>query len=281
MNRPYVLHDAGCPLCALFSDRTSRTAYPLPGLRAQLTATGDRAGTMKGVATLTAVTDPAPTRSERGEQTRATIAAAAQELFLERGYDKTTMRAVAERAGVSLGNAYYYFGSKEHLVQAFYDRVQVEHAAAAEAALAGASGFADRLRGVLDAWVEVAEPMHEFAGQFFKVAADPVSPLSPFSDESRPAREASTDLYRRVVDGADLKVPASLRAELPELLWLLQMGVVLYWVHDGSEDRRRTRALVRQAVPLVDKLVRLTRLPGVRGVVGEVVELTRSLRSEP
>jgi len=40
------------------------------------------------------------------------------------------MRAIAERAGVALGNAYYYFGSKEHLIQAFYDRTHVEHLAA-------------------------------------------------------------------------------------------------------------------------------------------------------
>jgi len=105
----------------------------------------------EGVATLTTVTDSAnrsdpANRSDRGEQTRAAIAAAAQELFLERGYDKTTMRAVADRAGVSIGNAYYYFASKEHLVQAFYDHIQVEHAAAAHEALAASEKFADRLR---------------------------------------------------------------------------------------------------------------------------------------
>ena len=221
--------------------------------------------------------DPA-NRSDRGEQTRAAIAAAAQELFLERGYDKTTMRAVADRAGVSIGNAYYYFASKEHLVQAFYDQVQVEHAAAAQDSLARSEKFADRLRDVLTSWVDVAEPFHGFAGKFFKVAAEPTSPLSPFSTESRAAREASIDLFRRVVDGSDLKVPAPIRAELPELLWLLQMGVVLFWVHDSSAGQKRTRALVRQVVPLVDKLVRMSRLPGMRGVVGDVVELIRSVR---
>ncbi len=235
------------------------------------------------MATLTTVTEPAhrsdpANRSDRGEQTRAAIAAAAQELFLERGYDKTTMRAVADRAGVSLGNAYYYFASKEHLVQAFYDQVQVEHAAAAQDSLARSEKFADRLRDVLTSWVDVAEPFHGFAGKFFKVAAEPTSPLSPFSTESRGAREASIGLFRRVVDGSDLKVPAPIRAELPELLWLLQMGVVLFWVHDSSADQKRTRALVRQVVPLVDKLVRLSRLPGMRGVVADVVELIRSVR---
>jgi AcrR family transcriptional regulator len=221
--------------------------------------------------------DPA-NRSDRGEQTRSAIAAAAQELFLERGYDKTTMRAVADRAGVSIGNAYYYFASKEHLVQAFFHQILVEHAAAAHDSLARSEKFADRLRGALTTWVDVAAPFHGFAGKFFKVAAEPTSPLSPFSTESRGAREASIDLFRRVVDGSDLKVPAAIRAELPELLWLLQMGVVLFWVHDSSDGQRRTRALVRQVVPLVDKLVRLSRLPGMRGVVGDVVELIRSVR---
>ena len=235
------------------------------------------------MATLTTVTDSAhrsdpANRSDRGEQTRAAIAVAAQELFLERGYDKTTMRAVADRAGVSIGNAYYYFASKEHLVQAFYDQIQVEHAAAAQESLAGTEKFGDRLGVVLSSWVDVAEPFHGFAGKFFKVAAEPTSPLSPFSSESRGAREASITLFRRVVDGSDLKVPAAIRAELPELLWLLQMGVVLFWVHDSSAGQKRTRALVRQVVPLVDKLVRLSRLPGMRGVVGDVVELIRSVR---
>jgi AcrR family transcriptional regulator len=216
--------------------------------------------------------------SDRGEQTRAAIAEAAQELFLERGYDKTTMRAVADRAGVSIGNAYYYFGSKEHLVQAFYDQLQVAHAAAAQESLAASDRFADRLRDVLTSWVDVAEPFHGFAGKFFKVAAEPSSPLSPFSSESRGARETSIDLFRRVVEGSDVKVPAPVRAELPELLWILQMGIVLFWVHDSSPGQQRTRALVRQVVPLVDKLVRLSRLPGMRSVVADVVELIRSVR---
>ena len=116
--------------------------------------------------------------------------------------------------------------------------MQVEHAAAAAAVLAREKDFEPRLRGVLEAWLDVAAPNHEFAGQFFKNAADPDSPLSPFSDESAPAREASTELYRRVVEGADLKLAPALRRELPGLLWLLQMGVVLFWVHDRSRPTR-------------------------------------------
>jgi AcrR family transcriptional regulator len=227
------------------------------------------------VITLAGVTDGA---TAKGEQTRELILATALRLFREQGYGKTTMRAIANEAGVSVGNAYYYYGSKDHLMQAYYDLLQEQHRDAVEPVLAGEKAFVPRLSGVLRAWLEVAAPYHEFAGTFFKTAADPRSPLSPFSDESRPARNASVEIFRRVVDGSDLKLPADLKAELPELLWLLQMGIVLFWVHDRSEELRRTRTLIDRAVPLVDRLLRLTRIPGVRGVTNDLVGLIRSVR---
>ena len=72
----------------------------------------------------------------KGARTRTAIIDAALQLFRERGYEATTMRAIAAEADVSLGNAYYYFKSKEHLIQAFYDRTQLEHAEAAAPLLA-------------------------------------------------------------------------------------------------------------------------------------------------
>lgn len=226
--------------------------------------------------TLTGVTDSA---TAKGEQTRELILSTALRLFREQGYGKTTMRAIANEAGVSVGNAYYYYGSKDHLMQAYYDLLQDQHREVVEPILAAEKAFVPRLAGVLRAWLDVAAPYHEFAGTFFKTAADPRSPLSPFSDESRPARDASIDVFRRVIDGSDLKLPGDLKSELPELLWLLQMGVVLFWVHDRTDDVRRTRALVDRAVPLVDRLLRLTRIPGVRGVTNDVVALIRSIRT--
>ena len=214
----------------------------------------------------------------KAEQTRATIVTAAMRLFRTAGYDKATMRAIAAEAGVSVGNAYYYFGSKEHLVQAFYDQLQEEHAAAVVEVLGTEKSFAARLSGVLLAWLEVAEPHHAFAGQFFKNAADPTSPLSPFSEESASARAASVAIFADLLAGSDAKVTPALRGELPELLWLLHMGLVLFWVYDASPGQARTRMLVRRVVPIVDKLVRLSRLPVVRGVVDDVVSLMDELR---
>lgn len=217
--------------------------------------------------------------SARGEQTRALIVDTALSLFREQGYEATTMRGIATAAGVSVGNAYYYFPSKQHLVQAYYQQSQSLHDAAAQPVLDGEAGFEARLHGVLRARLDTMQSEKAFAVSFFRYAADPQSPLSPFSDESGPAREMSVSLYQEVVAGAvDLKVPAELREELPSLLWLYQMGVVLFWVHDRSTGAERTYALVDRTVPLVVRLVGLARYRLLRGLVTDLLDLVRDLR---
>ncbi|MEV6596868.1 TetR family transcriptional regulator [Actinoplanes sp. NPDC051346] len=219
-------------------------------------------------------------RRARGEQTRQLILETALRLFRERGYTETTMRAIAKEAGVAVGNAYYYFDSKEHLIQGFYDHNQAAHRAAVGPVLAREKDFAARLRGVLHAGVDVNDPYHSFAATFFKTAAEPSSPLSPFSRESSPAREAAIAIFRDVVEGSTAKLDPELRKDLPELLWLGWMGVVLFWVYDRSPDRRRTRRLIDGVVPLIDRLVSLSRLRVLRPALRQVLGLIDTIRDD-
>ncbi|MER7005952.1 TetR family transcriptional regulator [Dactylosporangium sp. NPDC000555] len=216
--------------------------------------------------------------SERGEQTKRLIVDTAVRLFRDQGYDKTTMRGIAQAAGLSVGNAYYYFPSKDHLVQEFYATVQVDAAAACAARLARPGPFDERLRVAFGAMVETTAPYHAFAGKFIKTAVEPGSPLSPFSTESAPARERSIGILRDVVEGSTTKIDPELRADLPELLWLCQMGITLYWVHDTSPGQEKTALLVDRAVPLIDRLVSLARMPGLRSLNREALKLYRMLR---
>jgi AcrR family transcriptional regulator len=216
-----------------------------------------------------------PTKSE---QTRDLIAKTALRLFRERGYEATTMRAIATEAGVSVGNAYYYFASKEELMQLYYEHSQEDHTEACVGVLARERDFRARLLGVLRARIDTLQPYREFAGKFFKYAAEPSSPLSPFSSESAPVRDAAIKVYREVVDGSTLKTDAEIRADLPELLWLYSMGVILHWVYDSSPDAEKTYRLIERTVPLIDRLVGLARLPGMRGIVREALSTYRELR---
>jgi AcrR family transcriptional regulator len=64
------------------------------------------------------VTTGALPREERRRRTEAAILDAARELFAEVGYDRTTIRAVAGRAGVDPALVMQRFGSKEGLFAA-------------------------------------------------------------------------------------------------------------------------------------------------------------------
>lgn len=224
---------------------------------------------------------PPPVSGDAGSKSRRTreqIVRAALELFREHGYERTTMRAIAERAEVSVGNAYYYFKSKEELVQQFYDQLADDHLAAAADVLAASTELGARLRGTLLAWIAVAQPYHALAGRFFAAAAQPGNPLSPFSAESHAPREAEIALYREVVDGSSARVAGELAADLPELLWFYHLGIVLFWVYDDSPGLRRTRALVDRTVPMVERLCRLSRLRLLRPLAAQVPQLLAELR---
>ena len=223
------------------------------------------------------VADPAFT--PRAQQTRGAIIEAALELFRSRGYEATTIRAIAERAGVSTGNAYYYFGSKEELIQEFYARSHAEHLAASRAALDHERDFTARLRGTLRALIDVQAPYHAFAATFYKHAAEPSSPLSPFSNRSSPTREAAIGLYREVIDGSNVRVGADLADRLPELLWLASMGIILYWVHDTSPGCAKTYRLIDAAVPVIGRLVAASRIPVLRATLRDVTAIIDDLRS--
>src|SRR5499427_8238497 len=116
---------------------------------------------------MSSVSTHKPNKTPKGEQTRELILNSALDLLADHGYEKTTMRAIAKRAGVSLGNAYHYFGSKEHLIQAFYHRTHEAHLTATGAALAKETTLKARLLAVMKLKIDTLEPYHEFAGVLF------------------------------------------------------------------------------------------------------------------
>lgn len=61
---------------------------------------------------------PEEPTSPKGERTRQAIEEAACALFLQNGYHGTSMRQIADQAGLSLGGIYNHFSGKEDIFQA-------------------------------------------------------------------------------------------------------------------------------------------------------------------
>lgn len=204
------------------------------------------------------MTLPTPSKAEA---TRARILQVALARFREKGFDATTMRDIAQAAGMSLGATYYHFDSKEALVMAFYEESQEALQDRIPEAMATHKDLASRIRVVLELRFEQFGPYRAMLGALFRNAADPQHPLSPFSPQTRPIRDLAIAHFEEAVRGGDVKVPKDLQAHLPRLLWMYQMGLILFWIHDRSEGQARTRALLDKSLPLIVSALKLSRLP--------------------
>jgi len=218
-------------------------------------------------------------KTRRGEASRAVILSAALDLFQERGYEATTMRAIAERAGVSLGGSYHYFPSKEHLVLEFYRHTHELHLAAITPLLAREKDLTARLRGTVRAVVVTCEPFHAVAGSIFSTVANPASPLNPFGGAARPLRDEVVALYAEVVNGSDARIAADIAEMLPLTLWLYQMAILYFWIFDRSPGRLRTLEVIDETSELIVRLLSLANLPLLRGSRKRVLALIREIVS--
>ncbi|MFT4213234.1 MAG: helix-turn-helix domain-containing protein [Microbacterium sp.] len=152
---------------------------------------------------------------------RQTIAEAACELFLERGYERTTAADIATRAGVSRSSFFNYFDSKAEVLWGGFD----ERADAAVAALAAGAEVAIAVRGIVTG----------FAPDSLALAitnADAMGIAASLEDERalRQARLARAIADRMVAGGAT-RLSAEVRAAGSAAAVL---AAVWAWAHAGS-----------------------------------------------
>ena len=168
------------------------------------------------------------------EETRRQILDTALALFRERGFEETTIRDIASRAGLSLGAAYYYFNSKEAIVGAYYDYVQQEHLARSREAFAAAADLRERLRAALHTKIDIMQDDRRLLRALFRYGGDPDHPLSWFGPATREQRQLSIDVFEEALAGE--RLPDDVREAAPTLLWTLHMGILLFFLYDDSPD---------------------------------------------
>jgi AcrR family transcriptional regulator len=210
----------------------------------------------------------------KSEETRARILEAALTTFRERGFERATMREIAQAAQVATGAAYYYFDSKEAIVMAFYRRAQEELRPEVERALETSRTFEARVRAIVAGKLRYFGPNRALLGAL-SAHADPAHPLSPFSEETRAVREEDIAGFARAVEDLKVRLPKQIAPYLPRLLWLYQMGIILFWVYDSSPGQRRTEALLDKTLKMMTLTVKLAALPFLRPMhrlAGELLE---------
>lgn len=172
-------------------------------------------------------------------------------LFASAGFEKTTMRDIAKKAGVAPGTIYYYFDSKESLIQEYYQQLHVDHEKLLEGFFDIEKSFEKRLHHVVTSKIQIALPHQDMARALYRVAGHPDSSLSPFSEGSKELRLKSLALFEMLVEGSKDSFHKEVKKYLPKYLWLYQMGVILFWIYDRSAKSKKTFDFIDKTVPLI------------------------------
>jgi len=212
----------------------------------------------------------------KSEATRARILAAALEVFRGRGFTESTMREIAAAADVAVGAAYYYFDSKDALVMAFYEESQARMIPVLDRILADSRTLEQRLRGLIEHKFEAFGPNRTLMAAL-SVHIDPSHPLSPFGKHTGGIRERDIGFFARAVVDSGVRLPSSILPYLPRLLWLYQMGLMLYWVYDRSPRQANTHLIFDKTLRMMLLVLKLAGIPLLRPLYRPAGELLRAV----
>jgi len=129
---------------------------------------------------------------------RQRILSVAARLYAMRGYQGTSMREIAEGAGVTKPLVYYHFGSKEHLFSTLLRQAIAGCRCAAECVVERDAGAAERLRDLLHCHCELARQAPEVVAFAHEVLSMPG--LLPLGFDYRAEGRELFELYVRVVE---------------------------------------------------------------------------------
>ena len=199
-------------------------------------------------------------------ETRAALYRTAVDLFARQGFESTTLRQIAQRAGVSPALLYRYFPSKRAVVLALYDSLSLEFARRTAELPRGRwrARFLFALRTSLD----VLAP--------HRSALVALVPILVGGDESlfAPATAFSRERVQRAfVEAATGAIDAPrgpLARALGRVLYLVHLALILWWLLDRTEGQSATAALVAVTGRALPPFALALRLPLVRSLVREL-----------
>src|SRR5215469_16457115 len=171
--------------------------------------------------------------------TRSRVQKVALELFAEQGYEKTSLREIAERLGVTKAALYYHFKSKEDIVHSFTD------------------DYFGEIDGLLD-WAKDQprndETRREILDRYIGIVISG-GEVFRFLEQNRAsvqAMEAGKDRFAKFRGRLDVLVDllagpdAPLRDRVRASAAVLTVGAVCHFYLQQVEDHDKLRAIIQE-----------------------------------
>ena len=192
-------------------------------------------------------------RVENKENTRRAILRAALDLFAEKGFYRTTTKAISKKAGIAEGTLFNYFETKEDLALYFFEESLAEMIEwyQSDRGMKRAA-LPEKLFGITEHLLDSLAPYEEFIGAvYLRTLAAPLSKLGPFSLQSQERHLR----YLRFI--RDVLAEAEEAGEIPRVgdlgahaFGVFQLAIISYWLQDVSRGKEQTLALLDRCLKL-------------------------------
>jgi AcrR family transcriptional regulator len=205
-----------------------------------------------------------PRRGRRAENKAATerrIVTAALGLFQSRGFDATTTRAIAKKAGIAEGTVFNYFRTKEDIALHFFEQ-EVEEAMAAvtKNPRLRKAPLAEKLFALIQRQLELLLPYERFIGNAFLEVLKPASKLGIFSHRAAALRHRYLAFVQALIEESQpKKTVVPLQWWVPDAFWLFYMVVLLFWLGDSSPKKQNTLAFLDRSLEMGVAMLRRAR----------------------
>jgi AcrR family transcriptional regulator len=213
-----------------------------------------------------------PTLTPKAQETRQRIFDTAVKLFMEKGYEQTTMRDIAAEAGCSLGLAYRYFESKEVVVINLYRQLAANTTARIDAL--PKAPIAERFYQIMTEVMQAITPFRPVWQGIFGGALNPNSRYGVLGETTADIRAQMKSVFERLVsEASDSPKKPDQIAAMGMLLYVAYLMTLLFWISDRSPDykttyqlldfSRDTLGLIRGALVLPPVAKGMMRLAGI------------------
>ena len=113
--------------------------------------------------------------------------------------------------------------------------------------------------------MEILKDDRRFLGALFRYSGDPQHPLSVFGRGTQIQRAQSMAIFREAIAGTGIS--EEMQQLLPAALWLVHLGMILFFIYDETNGQRKTHKLVDGVLDLLTQAIQLTNSAFVRPFV--------------
>jgi len=208
---------------------------------------------------------------DQKRENRKKIIRSAVDAITEKGMKGATMRMIARKAGVADATIYNYFPTKEAIVYAYYEAqldVSVEHLRS----ITDFNEFSlqEQLQAFFETQLELFLPDREFVDVSFRAIT---FSLTHDYQYLKPIRKRFfriiSDLFEAAIEVGE--IPDLVFLELTyHFFWDYYVGLIFYWLRDGSNQFQDTSILLDKSLDLAVALIKA-------GVVNKALDMASFL----